>query len=114
MAGAGQDHHDGPPGGFAVGALELHHGRLGSVWCAASSVCAGAAVARFIGLGAGAVLVGEVDGCLAPHHPLALAASLQGRRMAKNVNSISEKTKNKNSSHATCIYSRLGQLKLLH
>lgn len=83
MAGAGQDHHDGPSGGFAVGALELHHGRLGSVRRAAPSVRAGATVARFVGLGAGAVLVGEVERRLAPHHPLALAASLQGRRMEK-------------------------------
>lgn len=79
MAGAGQDHHDRPPGGFAVSTLEVQHGRLGPVGGAAAAVSAGAAVARFVGLDAGAVPVGELDGCFAACHPLALTASLQGR-----------------------------------
>lgn len=78
VAGTGQDRHDGLPGGFTVGTLEVHHDGLGSVWGAAAAVCAGATVARLVGLDAGAVLVGEVDGCVAPHHPLAFTASLQG------------------------------------
>lgn len=76
MAGTGQDHHDWPPGGSAVGTLELQQGGLGSVGGTAAAVCAGAAVARPVGLDAGAVLVGEVDSCVTPHHPLALTASL--------------------------------------
>lgn len=79
MADAGQDDHDWPPRGFAAGAAELHQGRLGPVWRAAASVGAGAAVARLVGLDAGAVLVGKVLSRLAAHHPLAPAASLQGR-----------------------------------
>lgn len=78
VADAGQDDHDGSLGGFATGAAELHHGRLGPVRRAAAAICAGAAVARLEGLDAGAVLVGEVDGCLTAHHPLAPAVSLQG------------------------------------
>lgn len=77
VAGAGQDHHDRPPGAFTVGALEVHQGRLGPVGGAATAVCAGPAVTWRVGLDAGAVLVGEVRGRAAPHHPLALAASLQ-------------------------------------
>lgn len=80
MAGAGQDHHDRPPGGFTIGALEVHQGRLGSVGGAASAVCAGAAVTWCVGLDARAVLVGEVRGRGALHHPLALAASLQEKK----------------------------------
>lgn len=76
VADAGQDHHDRPLAGFTAGARELHQGGLGSVWGAATAVCAGAAVARFVGLDAGAVLVGEVDGCIAPYHSLAFTASL--------------------------------------
>lgn len=76
MAITGQDRHDGPPGGFAIGALEVHQGGFGSVRGAAAAICAGAAVARLVGLDAGAVLIGEVNGCVAPHHPLASAASL--------------------------------------
>lgn len=79
MAGTGQDHHDRPPGGFSVGTLELHQGGLGSVGGTAAAVCAGATVARLVGVDGGAVLVGEVDGCVTPHHPLALTASLRGR-----------------------------------
>lgn len=80
MAGTGQDHHDRPPGGFTVGTLEVHQGRLGSVRGTASAVCAGSTVAWFVGLDAGAVLIGEVDSCVTPHHPLALAASLWGQK----------------------------------
>lgn len=46
----------------------------------AASVCAGATVARLVGLDAGAVLIGEVDSLVAPHHPLALTAFLQGEK----------------------------------
>lgn len=81
MAGAGQDHHDRPPGAFTAVALEVHQGRLGSVGGAAPAVSAGAAVTRCEGLDARAVLVGEVHGRAAPHHPLALAASLQGKKV---------------------------------
>ncbi len=76
MAGTGQDYHDRPPGGFTVGALEIHQSGLGSVGGTAAAVCARATVAWLVGLDAGAVLIGEVDGCLSPHHPLALGASL--------------------------------------
>lgn len=82
MASTGQDHHDRPPGGFTIGTLEVHQGRLGSVGGTAASVCAGATVARLVGLDTGAVLIGEVDGFVALHHPLALAASLPGRERA--------------------------------
>lgn len=78
MAGTGQDHHDRSPAGFTVGTLELHQGGLGSVGGAAAGVCAGATVARLVGLDAGAVLIGEVDGFVDPHHPLTLTASLHG------------------------------------
>lgn len=81
MAGTGQDHHDRPSGTFTVGALEVHQGRLGSVRGAASAVCAGPAVTWFVGLDARAVLVGELHGCAALHHPLALAASLQMKKV---------------------------------
>lgn len=81
MAGTGQDHHDWPPGAFTVGTLEVHQGRLGSVGGAASAVCAGPAVTWCVGLDAGAVFVGEVRGLAAPHHPLALAASLQVKKV---------------------------------
>lgn len=80
MTDAGQDHHHRPLGGFAVGTLEVHQGGLGSVGGAAAAVCAGAAVARLVGTDAGAVLIGEVDGGVAPHHPLALTASLWGEK----------------------------------
>lgn len=76
MAGTSEDHHDRPPGDFTVGALEIHQGRLGSVGGTASAICAGSTVAWFVGLDAGAVLTGEVDSCVTPHHPLALTASL--------------------------------------
>lgn len=81
MAGAGQDHHDRPPGRFTVGALEVHQGRLGSVRGAASAVYAGAAVTCCVGLDARAVFIGEVHGRAAAHHPLALAASLQVKKV---------------------------------
>lgn len=81
MAGAGQDRHDRLPGGFTVGALEVHQGCLGSVGSAATAVSAGPAVTWFVGLDARAVLVGEVHGRAAPHHPLALAASLQMKKV---------------------------------
>lgn len=80
VAGTGQDHHDRSPAGFTVGTLELHQGGLGSVGGAAAGVCAGATVARLVGLDAGAVLIGEVDGFVAPHHPLTLTASLWRNR----------------------------------
>lgn len=80
VAGTGQDRHDRPPGGFTVGTLELHQGGLGSVGGAAAAVCAGATVARLVWLDAGAVLIGEVDSCVAPHHPLAFIASLRGEK----------------------------------
>lgn len=80
VAGTGQDHHDWPPGGFTVGTLELHQGGLGSVGGTAAAVCAGATVARLVGVDAGAVLIREVDGFVAPHHPLALTASLRGEK----------------------------------
>lgn len=76
MASAGQDHHDGPSGGFSVGTPEFHQGRLGSVWGAASAIIAGAAVPWFVDLDAGAVLIGQMDGCVTPHHPLTLVAFL--------------------------------------
>ena len=78
MTGAGQDHHHRPLGGFAVGTPEVHQGGLGSVGGAAAAVYAGATVARVVGMDAGAVLIGEVDGSVTPHHPLALTASLWG------------------------------------
>lgn len=78
VARTGQDQHDRPLGGFTVGTLELHQSCLGSVGGAASAVCAGATVAWFVGLDTGAVLMGEVGRCVAPDHPLALAASLKG------------------------------------
>lgn len=81
VAGAGQDHHDRPPGGFTVGALEIHQGCLGSVGGAASAVCAGPTVTWCVGLDARAALVGEVRGRAAPHHPLALTASLQVKKV---------------------------------
>lgn len=81
VAGTGQDHHDRPPGAFTVGALEVHQGRLGSVGGAAPAVCAGPAVTWFVGLDARAVLVGELHGRAALHHPLALAASLQMKKV---------------------------------
>lgn len=77
MAGAGHYHHYRPPGGFTVSALEVHQGRLGSVGGTATAVCAGPTVAWFVGLDARAVLIGEVDSRVTPHHPLALTASLQ-------------------------------------
>lgn len=80
VAGTGQDHHDRPPGGFTAGTLELHQGSLGSMGGTAAAVCAGAAVARLVGVDAGAVLIGEVDGFVTPHHPLALTASLRGEK----------------------------------
>lgn len=85
VAGTGQDHHDWPPGAFTVGTLELHQRGLRSVGRAAAAVYTGATVARLVGLDAGAVLVREVDGFIAPHHPLALTASLQGEKDALNV-----------------------------
>lgn len=84
VAGTGQDHHDRPPGGFTVDALEVHQGRLGSVGGAASAVCAGPAVTWCVGLDARAVLVGEVCGRPAPHQPLALAASLQVKKVGNS------------------------------
>lgn len=99
VAGTGQDDHDGPPGGFASSAAELHQGRLGPVRRAAAAVGAGAAVARLVGLDAGAVLVGEVDGRLAAHHPLAPAAYLQGR--SAHVRVVLERNQNKNVLCAT-------------
>ena len=78
MAGTGQDHHDWPPGGFAAGTLELHQGGLGSMGGTAAAVCAGATITWLQGLDTGAVLIGEVDGFVAPYHPLALSASLLG------------------------------------
>ena len=84
VAGTSQDGHDWFPGGFTVGTLELHHSSLGSVGGTAAAVCAGATVARLVGLDAGAVLIGEVDGCVAPHHPLTLTASLQGEKRRSN------------------------------
>lgn len=86
MAGTGQDHHDGPPSGFSVGTPELHQGRLGSVWGAASAVSAGATVAWLVDLDAGAVLIGEMDGCVTPHHPLTLAAFLLGQKRECELN----------------------------
>lgn len=80
MAGTGQDYHDRPPGGFTAGTLELHQGGLGSVGGTAAAICAGTTVARLVGLDAGAVLIGEVDGFVTPHHLLALIASLRGGR----------------------------------
>ena len=80
VAHAGKDRHDWPPGDFTIRTLEIHQSSLGSVGGAAAAVCAGATVARLVGLDAGAVLIGEVDGLVAPHHPLALAASLQGEK----------------------------------
>lgn len=76
MAGTGQNHHDQPPGVFAIGTLELHQGSLGSVGGTAATVCAGATVVSLVSVDTCAVLVGEVDGFVAPHHPLAPAASL--------------------------------------
>lgn len=61
MAGTGQDHHNRPPSGFTAGTLEVHQSSLGSVGGAAAAVCAGAAVARLVGLDTGAVFIGEVD-----------------------------------------------------
>lgn len=78
VAGTRQDHHDWSPGRFTFGAAELHQGGFGPVWSTAAAVRAGATVARLVGLDAGAVLIGEVDGRVAPHHPLTLTASLQG------------------------------------
>lgn len=76
MAGAGQDRHDWLPSGFAVGALELHQAGLGAVGGTATAVRAGATVARLVGLDAGAVLIGELNGVVTSRHPLALTASL--------------------------------------
>lgn len=81
VAGTGQDQHDRPLGGFTVGTLERHQSCLGSVGGAASAVYAGPTVAWFVSLDTGAVLIGEVDRCVAPHHTLALAASLQGENV---------------------------------
>lgn len=78
MAGTRHDHHDRPPCSFPISTLELHQRGFGSVRGAAASVCAGATEARFVGLDAGAVLIGEVNGFAAPHHLLAPTASLQG------------------------------------
>lgn len=80
MAGTGQDRHDWLPGGFTVGALELHQAGFGSVWGTAASVRAGATVARLVGLDAGAVLIREVNGVVTSRHPLTLTASLLQER----------------------------------
>lgn len=76
MADTGQDDHDRPPTGFTVGTLEVQEGCLGPMWRAAAAVCAGATVAGLEGLHTGAVLIGQVNGSVTAHHPLALAASL--------------------------------------
>lgn len=78
MTDTSQDHHHRPPGCFTFGTLELHQGGPGSVRGTAAAVCARATVARLVDLDAGAVLIGEVDGCIAPHHPLTPTACLQG------------------------------------
>lgn len=78
VTGARRDHHDGPPCSLPISTLELHQRGFGSVRGAAASVCAGATEQRFVGLDAGAVLIGEVNGFAAPHHLLAPTASLQG------------------------------------
>lgn len=78
MADAGQNDHNWPPGGFTINTLEVQQSGPGPVWCAAATVSTSAAVARLVGLNTAAVLVGEVDRCVAPHHPLTLTASLQG------------------------------------
>lgn len=80
VAGAGLDEHHVLLHDLSVGAFELHGQGGGSVGGAAAAVCAGAAVARLVGTDAGAVLIGEVDGGVAPHHPLALTASLWGEK----------------------------------
>lgn len=78
MAGTRHDHHDQPPCAFTVSTLEVHQRGFGPVRGAAAAICAGATEARFVGLDAGAVLMGEVNGFVTPHHLLAPTASLQG------------------------------------
>lgn len=80
MAGTGQDYHHWPSSGFTLGTLELHHDGLCSVGGTAAAVYAGATVARLVGLDAGAVLIGEMDGCFTSRHPLTLTAFLQGHK----------------------------------
>lgn len=83
VAGAAQDHHDRPPHASTLAALKVHQGRLGSVGGAASAVCAGPAVTGLVGLDARAVPVGELRGRAALRHPLALAASLQTKKVTQ-------------------------------
>ena len=80
VAGAGLDEHHVLLHDLSVGAFELHGQGGGSVGGAAAAVCAGATVTRLVCLDAGAVLIGEVDGRVAPHHPLAFIASLWGEK----------------------------------
>lgn len=80
MAGTGQDYHDWPSGSQAIGTVELYQGCFGSVGSTAAAVCAGATVARLVGLDTGAVLIGEVNGFFTPDHLLAPTASQLGER----------------------------------
>lgn len=66
VAGAGVDEHHGPFDHPVVWAGKLHLCRLGAVRGAAAAVIAEATEAWTVGLGAGAVLEGEVDGFWAP------------------------------------------------
>lgn len=66
VAGTGVDEHDRSFDDALVGAGELDLGRLGAVRGAAASVTAAAAETRPVGLHAGAVLVGQVDGLWTP------------------------------------------------